>query len=486
MLSKTKLNFLILAFFLSASGCVTLQVAAPQQDSYQVFYDNLSPYGDWINNPDYGYVWAPNVQPGFTPYSTNGYWLSTDEGWSWVSNYSWGWATFHYGRWYYDSYYGWLWVPGNQWAPAWVAWRSTPEYYGWAPLGPGISVDYGYSDRYNVPTNNWRFVRNMDFGRIDMVNYYVSPSDNGTIIINSRVINNFKEDKTRNVRYNGGPDRNELEQRVGKKFEPVPVTDGIRPGENIGDGRYQIYKPLVQQNTAKGNQPAPSRVTNVKDLKPAAERTGDTRQQGIQPIRPQDLNNPHLSTPTKPRESNSKPNQNNQPVNIQPNTSPANNAQKQADPPVRPQRDQTDHRNQQPQNQSPTTQQPGVDKTNQQTQPINPPVKPQQKLNDQNNQSGHADNRVNQQPNQPQPNAQLPQKLEQIRQQQNARQNQQRLQTNTNQRSPIQTPAKPPQQTNPANQHSQTLHQPGNSSDHITKPNERKFDKNDSTRQKRE
>ena len=28
--------------------------------------------------------------PGFTPYSTNGYWVFTNEGWTWVSDYSWG------------------------------------------------------------------------------------------------------------------------------------------------------------------------------------------------------------------------------------------------------------------------------------------------------------------------------------------------------------------------------------------------------------
>ncbi|HEV3324551.1 MAG TPA: DUF6600 domain-containing protein, partial [Puia sp.] len=46
--------------------------------SYQSFYDALSPYGQWINNPQYGYVWMPNVGPDFKPYSTNGNWVYTD------------------------------------------------------------------------------------------------------------------------------------------------------------------------------------------------------------------------------------------------------------------------------------------------------------------------------------------------------------------------------------------------------------------------
>ena len=104
--------------------------------SYQSFYDQLSPYGNWINYPGYGYVWMPNTGPDFQPYATNGNWIYTNAGWTWASNYSWGWAPFHYGRWFYENGYGWMWVPGNEWAPAWVSWRGGGDYYGWAPLVP--------------------------------------------------------------------------------------------------------------------------------------------------------------------------------------------------------------------------------------------------------------------------------------------------------------------------------------------------------------
>ena len=63
--------------------------------SYQTFYDQLSPYGSWINYPGYGYVWVPQANAGFSPYETDGSWQYTDYGWTWVSDYAWGWATFH-------------------------------------------------------------------------------------------------------------------------------------------------------------------------------------------------------------------------------------------------------------------------------------------------------------------------------------------------------------------------------------------------------
>src|SRR5882757_4050122 len=71
--------------------------------SFQVFYDQLSPYGNWVNYPDYGYVWVPEAGSGFRPYGTNGHWVYSDEGWTWVSRYEWGWAPFHYGNWFYRS-----------------------------------------------------------------------------------------------------------------------------------------------------------------------------------------------------------------------------------------------------------------------------------------------------------------------------------------------------------------------------------------------
>src|SRR5665647_1119392 len=100
---KNKILFISLLLMFNISTCLTIQKASAQVSvSFQVFYDELSPYGYWVDNPDYGYVWVPNVAPGFTPYGSNGYWVFTNEGWTWVSNYPWGWAPFHYGRWFYD------------------------------------------------------------------------------------------------------------------------------------------------------------------------------------------------------------------------------------------------------------------------------------------------------------------------------------------------------------------------------------------------
>jgi hypothetical protein len=115
--------------------------------SSQSFYDNLSPYGQWVSDPYYGNVFVPNVPMGFRPYATDGYWAMTDEGNMWMSDEPWAWACYHYGRWTYNNYYGWVWIPGYQWAPSWVVWRSGDGVYGWAPMGPG----YTMGSTYNYP-----------------------------------------------------------------------------------------------------------------------------------------------------------------------------------------------------------------------------------------------------------------------------------------------------------------------------------------------
>src|SRR5690554_3194351 len=116
-------------------------VKAQYEDvSMETFYEELSPYGVWIEDPQYGRVWRPDVdQDEFRPYYTNGHWEMTKYGNTWVSDYDWGWAPFHYGRWHHSSRRGWVWVPDVHWGPAWVSWRSGGGYYGWAPLGPGIN-----------------------------------------------------------------------------------------------------------------------------------------------------------------------------------------------------------------------------------------------------------------------------------------------------------------------------------------------------------
>jgi hypothetical protein len=130
--------------------------AAGRRD-YQIFYEGLASYGQWMETAEYGYVWQPtSPAPGWRPY-TVGRWADSDQGWTWISDEPYGWATYHYGRWALLERHGWIWVPGDTWAPAWVSWRNNADLVGWSPLppetvyaddldyGPGVDDDYGIS-----------------------------------------------------------------------------------------------------------------------------------------------------------------------------------------------------------------------------------------------------------------------------------------------------------------------------------------------------
>lgn len=293
-----------LATALLAVACgptrVVVQTEAPQpppppppapapapEITYQTFYDALSPYGQWMDYPGTGYVWIPNAGPDFKPYSTSGQWVYSDEGWTWASDYPWGWAPFHYGRWFFDDNYGWCWVPGYQWAPAWVSWRTSPDYYGWAPLGPTVGVSVTIA-AYSPPPRVWCFVPRQYVASPHINTYSVNETRNVTIINNTTVINNYttvnnnyttvnNRVTNNNVTVNNntvvnnrnvyvvGPPRAEVEAVTHTTIRPVSFRESNTPGSaQLSGGVLNVYRPPVRTPpTTSGAQgaPAPARVT---------------------------------------------------------------------------------------------------------------------------------------------------------------------------------------------------------------------------------
>jgi len=247
--------------------------AQPDEISFQIFYDALSPYGDWVDYENYGYVWIPDVGPDFAPYSTDGYWVLTDFGWTWVSDYEWGWAPFHYGRWDYDNYYGWLWVPDNEWGPSWVNWRRADGYYGWAPMQPGVSITLGFNSPYNNYNDHWMFVSDRDFERHDLHRYYVDRSRHDILVRNSIIINKVFIDNSRHTTYVTGPSRADVQRATGRWIRPVAIRDHEKPGRDLNDGKLRMYRPQVQKSSGLSHKPAPQRVEKLDNVRSPSERS---------------------------------------------------------------------------------------------------------------------------------------------------------------------------------------------------------------------
>ena len=82
--------FILLLVGITGSSCATMTVASQPQPyesiSQSQFYDDLAPYGRWVQLNHYGLVWQPWDLPyGWRPYS-DGYWVYTDYGWTFESD----------------------------------------------------------------------------------------------------------------------------------------------------------------------------------------------------------------------------------------------------------------------------------------------------------------------------------------------------------------------------------------------------------------
>ena len=240
---KTLIKFpaMMLGLLLLLTG--TTQIAKAQYDdvSLQTFYDELSPYGTWINDPEYGYVWRPDVdQADFRPYYTNGRWAMTEYGNTWVSNYDWGWAPFHYGRWMYNRYNNWVWLPDTTWGPAWVDWRSGGGQYGWAPMGPSINININIGRRYVTPDFCWNFI---PVGHIYYNSYprYYS-GRNRVYIQNTVIINNTYVRNSRT--YYTGPRIDDVRRATNQNVTVYNVSRTSRSGGNrIENNTVNVYAP---------------------------------------------------------------------------------------------------------------------------------------------------------------------------------------------------------------------------------------------------
>jgi hypothetical protein len=271
------------------------EASAQERDAdYSQFYDQLEEHGRWMEHPRWGYVWLPNADDGnWRPY-TVGHWVNTEEhGWYWNSDEPWGWATYHYGRWVREDEEGWIWIPGREWAPAWVAWRESDEYIGWAPLPPEAAWEPGRgelsfaSSYYDSPRFDpfWIFVRPMHMVQPGLHRHILPRSRAPYILRNTNYVTNYSF-VDRRV-YNRGIRVNLVERSLNRSLPPVRIvsTDnhrdhGFRPhgGEHRGEHRsgpsagqvavgvaagvvalgvINVFRPKLAPKVAGGPPPAP-------------------------------------------------------------------------------------------------------------------------------------------------------------------------------------------------------------------------------------
>jgi uncharacterized protein DUF6600 len=234
-------------------------------------YNYLAPYGNWVNRDPYGYVWIPrHMGYQWRPYS-DGHWVMTDDGWTWLANEEWGSIPFHYGRWDYDDDFGWYWVPGMIWGPAWVSWRWSDQYAGWAPLPPGVEFRIGSgfaSLSFNIPSRFWIFIEAPHFLDRDIHRYTLPYERNVTIINFTSIHNNIYFRNNRVINEGIGPD---LVQRVTRQQVPrYRIQDVRQPGpDRVKGDDVQIYRPAFRTDAAAKPKALLNRDQARQELPPA-------------------------------------------------------------------------------------------------------------------------------------------------------------------------------------------------------------------------
>ena len=285
-----------------AAGCTAVFVETNQEAVHHpveaapvppadisLFYDKLQPYGHWFPYASYGWAWTPyDVPYGWRPY-TNGRWAYTEYGWTWVSHEPWGWATYHYGRWLFDAGYGWVWVPDHVWAPAWVSWRWSDDWIGWAPLPPGVEWQAGTGMRYgdrnlerDLDAPMWCFVRRPMLLEPSLrVKLEPSPR-NVTLLAATKIFTDYDEVDRRPR--NKGIKLEEIERSLNRPVPRVKVADATAPEEAshlVKSKEIQVYRPEIVSAADKPPTMTPNAVTDTIP-EPVVEQRKEKEQQHLE------------------------------------------------------------------------------------------------------------------------------------------------------------------------------------------------------------
>lgn len=268
------LTFVIAILVLLTS--ISVRPAAGQTHfdvSLTVFHDNLAPYGRWAVSAHFGTVWLPRqISTQWRPYSV-GYWTYTDAGWTWVSDEPWAWATYHYGRWVFDPALGWVWVPDTVWGPAWVVWRSGPDYTGWAPLPPGVVVSGVIDPR--LDSFAFVFVRTQYLVEPRLVTYIEPPARNVTFLRVTTNATNYAV--TGGIAINRGVRVETVEHVIGHAVPRLTIqaTTVVAP-TRVESQRVVVYRPPTVAVTEHARVAAPV-VAHVETPAQIAARQADER-----------------------------------------------------------------------------------------------------------------------------------------------------------------------------------------------------------------
>ena len=270
-------------------------------------YADLDANGVWREDPQYGSVWQPRVDPDWAPYH-NGHWVwIAPWGWTWVDDAPWGYAPFHYGRWA-NAGGVWVWVPGPPavrpvYAPALVAWVGGPRFgvslaigggaaVGWFALGPGElwAPAYHASPRYftQVNVSNTVVNRNVNITNV-YTNVYVNRSNTNFTYAN-RSVNGAVTAVPQNAMVTGRP-----VAQAGIRVPPGALGSAeIQRGATVAPERAAVFGGQARTSSAPppglANRQVVARVTPPPAPVPFAQQQAALQRNPGEPLNRSTLN----------------------------------------------------------------------------------------------------------------------------------------------------------------------------------------------------
>lgn len=229
---------------------------------------NVSTFFVWKPAPDMAVsVSAGTEQPAYVPYS-NGQWLNTEQGWYFKAPTPHEEIVHHYGRWINSPALGWVWVPGNVWAPAWVDWRVNDNYIAWTPVPPSIRIVAGEIPPVYVTEYDYVVVEKKYF--FEPVIYKYTVYEPETIVL----VKSMKRPKglvlVNNMIINRGPEI-EIFDPVIISTIPVVKIHKVKDFKKIGFKEKEIYtytpvfKKIKNKNQVKYSYFKPEKFSTFKD-----------------------------------------------------------------------------------------------------------------------------------------------------------------------------------------------------------------------------
>jgi Family of unknown function (DUF6600) len=249
------------------------------------FYDDLAPYGHWVQIDGPGWVWYPDQEPaGWRPYEL-GHWVLTDYGWTWASDEDYGWAVYHYGRWHQDRTYGWVWVPGTEWGPAWVAWHEGGGWVGWAPLPwqvqwrAEVGLDWGgLNINVALGPSAWCFVQTRNLIDPGLRHHIAPPTRNFTLIRTTQNVTTYTYVENHIV--NQSIKVEGVGRAVGHTIPRYRVrqddTPALRGGGKVRGEDFVVFRPNTPRGHSEAQRTGPADRGEERghDARPVETRPG--------------------------------------------------------------------------------------------------------------------------------------------------------------------------------------------------------------------